>query len=174
MRRYVPEARFQVAPAEPPSPPLPSPVPPRQADGPLRVVVPGAIGPNKGYDILLACAADAERRNLPLLFLLLGYSMEDDALIATGHVEVTGRYEEREAPELLAQLRPHAAFLPSVWPETWCYALTHVLAAGLFTATFDLGAQAERLRARGNGLLLPVTLAAEAINDTLLARCPRA
>lgn len=172
MRRYVPEALFQVAPAEPPPPP--SPVPPRQTDGPLRVVVPGAIGPNKGYDILLACAADATRRKLPLLFLLLGYSMEDDALIATGHVEVTGRYEEEEVPELLAQLRPHAAFLPSVWPETWCYALTHVLAAGLFTATFDLGAQAERLRARGNGLLLPVTLAAEAINDTLLARCPRA
>lgn len=175
MRRYVPEARFQVTPAEPPSALAPCPAfPPRRPDEALRVVVPGAIGPNKGYDVLLACAEDARRRGLPLQFLVLGYSMEDDALIGTGHVEVLGRYEEEEAPGLLAQLRPHAAFLPSVWPETWCYALTHVLATDLLVAAFDLGAQAERLRARGNGILLPITLEADAINDLLLARSPQA
>lgn len=170
MRRYMPEARFQVQPAEPtlsPAPVLRS-VAPRRPSQSLRIVVPGAIGQSKGYDVLLACARDAAQRGLPLTFLLLGYSMDDDALLATGHVEVTGRYREDEVPALMAQLRPHIAFLPSVWPETWCYALTHVMSEGLFVVAFDLGAQAERLRQRGHGMLLPLAAGATAINDALL------
>ncbi len=172
MRRYVPEARYAVSPAEPVALPTHLPFPPRAAGEALRLVVPGAIGAVKGYDVLLACAADAKRRSLPLRFQVLGYSMDDDALAATGRVDIIGQYEEDEVPALLAQLRPHAAFLPSVWPETWCYALTHVITAGLFVAAFDLGAQAERLRAAGRGLLLPPLLDAGAINDALLRHCP--
>lgn len=170
MRRYVPEGRFRVEPAEQPWSPPPALQPARQRlpSEQLRVVVPGAIGPSKGYDVLLACAQDAAQRRLPLKFLLLGYSMDDGALLDTGHVEVTGRYREDEVPALMAQLRPHLAFLPSVWPETWCYALSHVMAAGLFVAAFDLGAPAERLRQRGHGLLLPIDASPLAINDSLL------
>ncbi|MFV3126214.1 glycosyltransferase [Niveispirillum sp. KHB5.9] len=169
MRRYMPAANFQVSPAEPPLTPPASRFPARSPREALRVVVPGAIGPPKGFGILLACARDAAARNLPLQFRVLGYSMDDDTLVATGHVQVTGRYEEAEVPGLLDILRPHAAFLPSIWPETWCYALSHVMAAGLPVASFDLGAQAERLRAGGHRLLLPTTLTAGGINDALLA-----
>lgn len=169
MRRYAPRARFQVEAAEPPPTPIPFPIPARQPSEALRIVVPGAIGPPKGFDILLHCARDAQRRSLPLLFLVMGYSMDDEALAGTGGVLITGRYKEEEAPALLAKLHPHAAFLPSVWPETWCYALSHVMAAGLPVAAFDLGAQAERLRAAGGGLLLSPSLTAEAVNDALLA-----
>lgn len=173
MRRYVPAARFQVTPAERalPAPPSPAMVI-RQPGEALRIVVPGAIGPPKGYGLLLDCARDAAERDLPLLFLVLGYSMDDDALADTGRVFITGQYREEEVPALLTELRPHAALLPSVWPETWCYALSHVMASGLPVAAFDLGAQAERLRMAGSGLLLTPGLSAKAVNDALLAAFP--
>lgn len=170
MRRYVPAAHFQIAPAETALPVSPSPVLAiRQPGEALRIVVPGAIGPPKGYGLLLDCARDAVERDLPLLFLVLGYSMDDEALADTGRVFITGRYQETEVPALLAELRPHVALLPSVWPETWCYALSHVMAAGLPVAAFDMGAQAERLRLAGSGLLLTPGLSAKALNDALLA-----
>lgn len=170
MRRYAPRAHFQITPAEPSPPARQAGNAPLLRSGEaLRIVVPGAIGPPKGYQLLLDCARDAAHRNLPLRYLVMGYSMDDDALAATGRVLVTGQYAEGEAPALLADLRPHAAFLPSVWPETWCYALSHVMAAGLPVAAFALGAQAERLRAAGHGLLLPADMAPTAINDALLA-----
>jgi len=59
--------------------------------------------------------------------------------------------------------------LPSVVPETWCHTLTEAWSAGLQVAAFDLGAQAERIRAGGRGFLLPLGLSAGAINDALLA-----
>jgi len=55
-----------------------------------------------------------------------------------------------------------------VVPETWCYALSELRCAGLRVAAFDLGAQAERLRADGDGLLLPLGTDAAAVNDALL------
>ena len=129
--------------------------PPRQQRGSsLRVALIGAIGEHKGYDVLLACAHDARARALPLQFIVIGYTQDDAALLATGKVFITGRYAEAEAPHLLLRERPDIAWLPSVWPETWCYALDHALGAGLRVMAFDLGAIAERLRAAGNGALL--------------------
>lgn len=167
--RYAPAARLRVTPLQETVAPSSFVTPPRQAGENLRIVVPGAIGPPKGFQILLDCARDAAARVLPLRFIVLGYSLDDDALIETGAAMVTGRYEEAEFPGLLSEITPHAAFVPSVWPETWCYALSHVLAAGLPTAVFDIGAQAERLRAQGRGMLLPLSLPASGVNDALLA-----
>jgi hypothetical protein len=64
------------------------------------------------------------------------------------------------------------AFLPSIWPETWCFALSEAWQAGLFTIAFDLGAQAARIRATGRGAVLPLGLPAARINDALLSWQP--
>ena len=146
---------------------------PRRAPQPtgarLRVLVPGAIGPDKGFAVLRACAADAAARDLPLEFVVAGFTMDDAALLETGRVFVTGRFEEAEAASLVAAQRADLGFVPSVWPETWCYALTLLWQAGLFAAAFDLGAPAERIRATGAGLVLPLGLPPPRVNDLLLA-----
>src|SRR5205807_2617558 len=67
-------------------------VPPRPKGRLTRVAVIGAIGIHKGYEILLACARDAAERQLPLEFVVIGYSADDDALFDTGNLFVTGRY----------------------------------------------------------------------------------
>ena len=134
----------------------------------LRVALIGAIGEHKGYRILLECARDAVARGLAIEFVVIGYTQKDRPLLRTGRVEVTGRYVDEEVPHLIAREHPDLVFLPSVWPETWCYALDHALSAGLPVAAFDIGAMAERLRALGRDTLLPLDLDAGQINDRLL------
>lgn len=166
--RHVPGAALALAPLEPSTD---SPIIRRTAltGRTFNVLVPGAIGLAKGFTLLLRCAEDAAARDLPLSFHLLGYSMDDEALLATGKAFATGKFTgEAEVPDLIATLDPHVGFLPSRWPETWCYALTHLLKTDLPLAGFDIGAQAERLRTRPGSMLLPLSLSASAINDLLL------
>ncbi len=133
-----------------------------------RVCVAGAIGLHKGFDVLLACARDARERGLALSFIVAGHTIDDQTLIDTGHVFITGQYEPAEAAAVIRAHAPVLGFLPSIWPETWCLALTDLWRAGLTVAAFDIGAQAERIRRTGRGFLLPLDLPAAAINDALL------
>jgi glycosyltransferase involved in cell wall biosynthesis len=133
------------------------------------VCVVGGIGVHKGYDILLACARDAARRDLDLEFIVVGHTIDDARMLATGRVFVTGRFDPDEAVGLISQQNAELGFVPSICPETWCLSLGDIWRAGLPAAAFDIGAPAERIRRTGRGLLLPLGLPASAINDTLIA-----
>ncbi len=176
LTRYFPEVTFEVSPHEEIDPaqirvcePLPAP------DEKLRIVVIGAIGKIKGFDVLLACARQARQQGLPLEFILMGYSMKDRLLKEAG-VRVTGRYLTENARETLEALSPHMVWLPSMWPETYSYTLSIALRAGLPVVAFDIGAIARRLRACGLGDgLMPLDLALQPaeINNCFLeqSRC---
>jgi len=151
------------------APVVPTPTPRQAAQRKaVRVALIGAIGEHKGYQILLACARDARARRLPIEFVVIGYTMDDAPLMATGKVFVTGRYSDAEAPHLLRREQPDVAWLPSVWPETWCYTLDYALEAALPVVAFDLGAIADRLRSAGIGTLIPLELKPRRINDRLM------
>ena len=139
-----------------------------QAGSRARIVIPGAIGYDKGYDVVLACARDAMRRDLAIEFVVVGHTVDDRRLLDTGRVFVTGRYEEAEGPAMVVAQRAAIGFIPSVWPETWCYALSMLWRGGLRAVAFDIGAQAERIRLADAGWLLPVGLPASRVNDLLL------
>ena len=134
----------------------------------IRIAVLGAISSQKGYHVLLACARDAFERDLPLEFVVIGYTLDDATLFASMRVFITGPYEEHEVRSLVGRERCHAAFLPSVTPETWCYTLSHTMDAGLPALAFDCGAQAERLRGLPFGVLLPLGTPAPTLNDELI------
>jgi glycosyltransferase involved in cell wall biosynthesis len=140
-----------------------------QTSGRPRICVVGAIGEHKGYGVLLACARDAAERGLDLEFIVVGHTIDDAPLLATGRVFVTGRFEPDEASALIARQGARLAFLPSIWPETWCLALGDVWRAGLTAIAFDLGAPAERIKRTGRGFLLPLGLSPGAINNALIA-----
>jgi glycosyltransferase involved in cell wall biosynthesis len=144
--------------------------PPRWAEqaAAVTVCVAGAIGQDKGYDVVLACARDAARRRLNLTFTLVGHTIDDERLIGTGRVFITGPYEEHEAVALVRAQRADIGFLPSVWPETWCYGLSVLWQAGLWTVAFDLGAPAERIAATGAGRTVPLGMPASRLNDLFL------
>ena len=143
----------------------------RQATGARKssVCVVGSIGVHKGYDILLACARDAARRDLDMDFIVVGHTIDDARLMETGRVFVTGRFEPDEAIGLIAAQNAGIGFVTSICPETWCLGLGDLWRAGLSAAAFDIGAPAERIRRTGRGFLLPLALPASAINNALVA-----
>jgi glycosyltransferase involved in cell wall biosynthesis len=144
----------------------PPPIP--LVTGTVRVCLAGAIGLHKGFHVLLACARDARKRGLDLTFIVAGSTSDDQRLINTGRVFVTGPYQPDEAVDLIRAQNAALALLPSIWPETWCLGLTELWRAGLRVAAFDIGAPAERIRRTGRGFLLPLGLSPPRINDALL------
>jgi GT2 family glycosyltransferase/glycosyltransferase involved in cell wall biosynthesis len=121
-----------------------------------RVCVVGAIGPEKGYDTLLACARAAAAGGLRLEFVVVGHTSDDRRLLDTGVVRITGRYTEAEAVSLIGAQNADFAWLPAVWPETWSYVLTLIWEACLRVVVHDIGAPAERVRADGGGTVVPL------------------
>ena len=117
-----------------------------------RVCVIGAIGIHKGYQVVLDCARDAAERRLPLEFVVVGHTIDDRRLLATGRVFVTGGYAADEVVALIKAQNATLALLPSIFPETWCLSLAEAWRAGLRVAAFDIGAQAERIRRTGRGI----------------------
>ena len=116
-----------------------------RAPGPARVLVLGAIGLVKGYDVVLQCARTARRLRLPVEFSLLGYSV-DDTRLANAGVQLLGRYDDADVHALIAANDPDLVFLPSTCPETYCYTLSAALRSARPVVVFDIGAQGRRVR----------------------------
>lgn len=144
--------------------------PAKNPGDPYVVAVIGRIHRYKGANVLLACARDAKARKLPLVFKIIGDAAHADKLHAAG-VPLTGVFRDNQLTELLTQSGASLVFLPSVWPETYSYVLSHIWQNGYFPVVFDIGAPAERIRAANNGLALPFALvnSSSSINDSLLA-----
>ena len=178
LSRYFPDISFDISPHEDIDP---AQIRIRQSmladpNERLRVVVIGAIGEIKGFDVLLACARDARKRRLPIEFILMGYSMNDRLLQEAG-IMITGRYLEENAQNILSTLSPHFAWLPSTWPETYSYTLSIALKAGLPVVAFDIGAIARRLRKLDLAEnLVPLNLADQPVsmNSVFLQSVPEA
>ena len=167
IRRHFPKTRPVVVPHED-DVALGDP-PPLTATKVCRVCVIGAIGVHKGYEVVFECASDAAERRLPLEFVVVGHTIDDRRLLATGRVFITGGYAHNEVVALIRAQNATLALLPSIWPETWCFGLAEAWRAGLRVAAFDIGAPAERIRGTGRGFLLPLGLPARAINSALMA-----
>jgi glycosyltransferase involved in cell wall biosynthesis len=164
MRRHFPGIHPQIVPWEDDTE-IAAPPPVRRI---RHVCVIGAIGVEKGFERLLGCVRDAAARKLALRFTVVGYTADDERLMQAGPVFVTGRYQGAEVERLIRAQDADIAFLPSIWPETWCFALAEAWRAGLRAVVFDIGAQAERVRRTGWGDVLPLGLTAAGINDWML------
>ncbi len=164
IQRHFPGVRPEIASWEDDSAIPPPPQPSRIR----HVCVIGGIGVEKGFETLLACVRDAARRQLPLSFTLVGHSADDERLLAAGPIFITGVYAETEAQTLIRAQNADVAFIPSIWPETWCFTLSHAWLAGLRAVVFDIGAPAERVKRTGWGWVLPLGLSPSAVNDWLL------
>ena len=167
MARHFPGLIPSVVPHEDDSA-VPEPPPLPVVAGTVKICVAGAIGLHKGFHVLLGCARDARKRGLDLTFVVVGGTIDDQRLMDTGRVFVTGPYRAEEAPALIRAQNAALALLPSIWPETWCLSLTALWRGGLRVAAFDFGAPAERIRQTGRGFLLPPGLTPGRINDVLL------
>ena len=139
-----------------------------------RVAVIGAIGPNKGYDLLVGCARDALKRGLPIEFNLFGYAEDESPLRQLGNVRLLGEYVRADLPRLAAENPCDVALFLSIWPETFCYALSDAYALGLYPIALGFGALEERIAASKVGALLPPASTSAEINTAILAELAHA
>ncbi|HIG65437.1 MAG TPA: glycosyltransferase [Methyloprofundus sp.] len=135
----------------------------------LSVAVIGAIGDHKGYQLLLSCAKNALKEGLPLRFVVIGYTRDDDEIGALANVSITGAYQN--AAQLVDYIQQYhcriAAFL-SVWPETFSYTLTEALQHHLYPVALNYGAVAERVQALNYGQVVAEDSTPAEINKALL------
>jgi GT2 family glycosyltransferase/Tfp pilus assembly protein PilF/glycosyltransferase involved in cell wall biosynthesis len=123
-------------------------------DTALRIAVIGGIHEAKGSKIVLSLAQSIMSRVNETVSLTVIGSISDE--LAGLGVVITGPYSH---DELASELERHAinlVFIPSIWPETFCYVAEEVMTLGLPLVVFDIGAPAERVRLYAKGAVIPI------------------
>lgn len=158
LRRYFPDLSITTIPHDDTRPPARPERRHRDKGEPLRIGAVGAISDIKGLPVLIACARHAKRHNLPLQFVIVGYTSDDAAAREAG-IEITGPYSNAKVQEIISESRLDAIFLPSTCPETFSYTLSIAFVSGLEIFAFGIGAVEHRLDKLRYGCLLPLELA---------------
>ncbi|HWS66620.1 MAG TPA: glycosyltransferase [Steroidobacteraceae bacterium] len=117
--------------------------------GHLHIGVVGGINHAKGRSVLQSLIQHIETKGLTHRLSVVG---QMDIRVA-GIVE-TGRYDLERLPDILEELGVNVILIPSVWPETFSYVTSEMMALGLPVACFDLGAPAERVKSYSKGMVL--------------------
>ncbi|MEO1102400.1 MAG: glycosyltransferase [Pseudomonadota bacterium] len=169
-RRLVDVSKVKVHPHPEPHLADITPLTKPQREGPRRILVLGAIGPHKGAFLLASMLRDMRRRDLPLHIDLVGYTSSRD--INNGrNATLHGRYNgDRDAVRKVNAIEPDICLVSSIWPETYLFTMSVVMALNIPLVTFDLGAQAERARGYRRSVILSKNLMEDpvGINDALL------
>lgn len=109
----------------------------------VTIGVIGAIGKEKGADLLEDIAIEAKNLNLDIKFKLIGYAYRE-----LQGLETTGKYASTMLPALIKQHDIDILFFPARWPETFSYTLSYGLESQLPIFAPNIGAFPERLSGR--------------------------
>lgn len=139
----------------------------RPAHAALRVALIGHIALNKGHMLLLEVARLALTQQPTLRFISVGDTCDDAAYTDLPNVDILGGYAPTELPGLVRLANCQVALFLSNWPETYSYTLSEAWRAGLFPVVTGLGAQAERVRASGQGIVLSAQPTAQEVVNAL-------
>jgi GT2 family glycosyltransferase/glycosyltransferase involved in cell wall biosynthesis len=164
IQRYYPEVKPVLWPHA-----LDRPRSPRAA---MRVLVLGGISPEKGIDVLDACARDAKARALPLHFRVVGFLARALPQWPELPITLTGEYRDETLAELIDLERGDAIFFPTQVPETFSYTLSTAMASALPIVATDLGSFPERLASHPAARIVPWRESSARMNDILL-ECAR-
>jgi O-antigen biosynthesis protein len=136
----------------------------------FTVGVVGALGREKGGEMLERIAALAEQRELPLRLVMLGdtYRLGGPQSLFGDRLFVHGGYRPEDLPSLLRRYRVMLAAFPGIGPETFSLTLSEVWACGLPALVPDLGALAERVRETGAGWIVGQWESPEAWLESLM------
>lgn len=110
----------------------------------------GAIGREKGADLLEEMAVLAKKNNLAINFKLIGYAYRP-----LNAVETTGAFDVNNLTFLIQEHQLDIIFFPAQCPETYSYTLSFALDVGLPIIAPSIGAFPERLSERPNTILFP-------------------
>ena len=113
----------------------------------------GAIGNHKGSNILVNLS---KKLHFTKIILHLIGNL-DRPLKQNRHYVDHGEYKRKELTKLIHKHDIDLACLFSIWPETYSYTLTEIIACGIPVIAFDFGAVAERIKKYNLGYVIPLT-----------------
>lgn len=108
----------------------------RGGDDRVVILALGALGKEKGADLLERVARLAQHRMPRFQFQLLGYTYRPLSKAVVTH----GAYNDKDLKSLIEKLNPDVIWFPCLWPETYSYTLSTVLELGLPIVVPKLGA----------------------------------
>lgn len=116
-----------------------------RSDPPVIGVL-GNIGSHKGAGVIQQLSRDLSKSGKSKL-VVIGHLDPAYKLAAPSFAH--GAYQVEDLPKLAARYGITGWFMPSIWPETFSFVIHEVLATGLPVTCFDIGAQADAVRAQG-------------------------
>lgn len=117
----------------------------------LVIGVVGQIGVHKGAHVVRDLADQIHREAAPERIVVIGGL---ECQVNGEIVRQTGRYEKHELRRRIQESGANIMLFPSICPETFSHVCAELIQLDLPIACFDLGAQAERIRAYLKGTLL--------------------
>ena len=106
-----------------------------------KVLLVGALSPEKGLEVVAQVSRLAAAECPGLTFSLVGYPSTP----LNAPVAISGNYEGKQLPRLLAAEKPDCVWFPAQVPETFNYALSHAMALGVPIVASNIGAFPDRL-----------------------------
>jgi hypothetical protein len=114
----------------------------------------------------------AKKHNLPIKFILFGYSTEQLVSSFYPNLVVTGKYDRADLPDLIDKYDCDRALFLSPWPETFSYTLSEAFELGLYPIAIRMGAFIERIQNTGFGELFFPSLDTHEICELLMKTIP--
>lgn len=127
----------------------------------VTVGILGGIGYHKGAGVLKKLAQHTDHG---FRVVVIG---DMDSTYSHERITVHGEYDRSEIADLAKSYSLTCWFLPSIWPETFCYTLRECLSTGLKVFGFDIGAQADALQQHKNGQVIPLDANSQMIKSIL-------
>ncbi|MGG3692108.1 glycosyltransferase [Heyndrickxia ginsengihumi] len=114
----------------------------------LNIAFVGAIGPEKGSNIIYELKDFIAKEHLPINIKVIGFTDRHGKPYKSndGKFEVTGSYKVEHLSQLLADHQIALVVNSSICPETYSYTTSEVMLAGYPIITFNLGAPADRIK----------------------------
>ncbi|HJW30584.1 MAG TPA: glycosyltransferase, partial [Saprospiraceae bacterium] len=141
-------------------------VPAATSESLIRVVLIGSLNVSKGIRVLEKILKLNYDRKGPFEFHFVGNLHPSFNPQHLGGI-VHGPYTREVLCRILEDIRPSFAMISSIWPETFCFALSECWAAGLPVFASDLGTVKERVEQTGAGWLLDLTNAEKSYEQML-------
>ncbi len=130
---------------------------------PLRVLIPGRIDGLKGRVLL-----DQLLKKIPptIELYLIGSGLAGKPYANRPNLTLLMQYEAAELPELISQISPDLALIPSLANESWSYVASEMLSFSIPVIAAHRGAFIERIKQGVNGWLVETN--ADAFAELLL------
>lgn len=114
----------------------------------LTISFVGALTKLKGWDVVKDLLFYIREQQLPLRIAVIGVSEEYERPYQStdGRFVVSGKYEQKDVSRLLARYNTAVAGVMSIWEETYSYTTSEAVLSGYPVMSFNIGAQAERIK----------------------------